>query len=74
MSFFLNIFSFINNITLFYAHEYGAVTTSQWRSKEASGGTRPGAQVLGTRQHTFCSHLKTRFNQKLKQMLKKAYA
>jgi len=28
--------------------------------------TSPGAQVLGAHQHTFCSHFKTRFKQKLK--------
>jgi len=32
----------------------------------ASGGTRPGAQALGTHQHTFCKHLKTRFKQKFR--------
>jgi len=40
----------------------------------ASGGSRPGVQVLGAHQHTFCSHLKTRFKQKIRQnMLKNAY-
>jgi len=29
-----------------------------------NGGTRPGAHDLGAHQHTFCSHLKTRFKQK----------
>jgi len=32
----------------------------------ASRGTRPGAQALGAHQHTFCSHLKTRFKQKIR--------
>jgi len=27
---------------------------------------RPGAQALGAHQHTFCSHLKTRFKQKFR--------
>jgi len=29
--------------------------------KGASGSTRPGAQALGTQQHTFCSHFKRVF-------------
>jgi len=38
---------------------------NQWRSNgRASGGTRPGAQVLGAHQHTFCSHSKTHLKQK----------
>jgi len=32
----------------------------------ASGGTCPGAQALGAHRHTFCSHLKTRFEQKFR--------
>jgi len=39
---------------------------SRLSSSIASGGTRLGAQVLGTHQHTFCSHLKTRFKQKFR--------
>jgi len=31
-----------------------------------SGCTRPGEQALGAHQHTFCSHLKTRFKQKFR--------
>jgi len=34
-------------------------------ARGASGGTRPGAQALGAHQHTFCSHSKTRFKQKI---------
>jgi len=30
-------------------------------AREASGGTRPGAQALRAHQHTFCSYLKARF-------------
>jgi len=38
----------------------------QWRSRGASGGTRPEAQALGAHQYTFCSLLKTRFKQKFR--------
>jgi len=42
-------------------------------ARSASGGTRPGAQPLGTHQHIFWSILKTRFKQKYKpSMLKNA--
>jgi len=36
-----------------------------------SGGTRPGAHVLGAHHHTLFSHLKTPFKQK--NMLKNVY-
>jgi len=40
----------------------------------ASGGTRPGAQAWRAHQLSFCSYLKTRFEQKFRQsMLKNAY-
>jgi len=32
----------------------------------AGGGPRPGAKALGAHQHTFCSHLKKRFKQKVR--------
>jgi len=34
-------------------------------AKGASGGTRPGAQALGAQQHSFCSHFKRVFKQKI---------
>jgi len=34
----------------------------------ASGGTRPGAQLLGAHQHTFCCNLETRLKQKFRPM------
>jgi len=36
------------------------------KGEGTSGGKRPGAQALGAHQHTFCSHLKTRFKQKFR--------
>jgi len=39
---------------------------SSYASGVASGGTSPGAQVLGAHQHTFCSHSKTRFKEKFR--------
>jgi len=42
------------------------VPPSQWHSNGANGGTRPGAQALGTHKHNFCSHLKTHFKQKFR--------
>jgi len=40
----------------------------------ASGGTRPGAQALGSHQHTFCSQLQTHLKQKFGQnTLKNVY-
>jgi len=39
---------------------------NQWRSKGASGSTRPGAQALGAQQHTFCSHFKRVFKLKFR--------
>jgi len=35
--------------------------SEQWRSRGASGGTRPVAQALRAHQHTYCKHLNTRF-------------
>jgi len=43
--------------------------TVQWRSKGASGGTRPGAQALGAHQHAFCSHLKRVLSRNLGQSM-----